>query len=390
MTMSSRKKLDQAIGDYLLWMIDQGYSRSTWGFYNRVLQRYAGFAGDMDWEIIFSKETMADFGRECRLVQFEPPIRGLARYLYKHERITKSLDTKEVLLPGIYQRYLDYYQKTSQVCRRQVVNTRRVLVLFSRWMVAEKKKFVDFTIEDADRFQAEVSNTYRFKTREHHRCVLRGLLRWLYQQKILRRNLAPLVIAPPQYARAVPPRFLRPAELKKILARQPQTPKEKRAWAMLNLACFLGLRPREISLIRLDDIQFSKQEIILPRRKAANPICLALPMTVVKAIGQYIVDTRIETKKRELFLRLCPPYGPVSGQLVGREITCWMRQSGVEATAYQLRHTYALNLLKAGVSVFEIKEMLGHDRIESTSRYLAIETDMMRDILFNEKNHGKT
>jgi len=61
----------------------------------------------------------------------------------------------------------------------------------------------------------------------------------------------------------------------------------------------------------------------------------------------------------------------------------------VEATAYQLRHTYALNLLKAGVSVFEIKEMLGHDRIESTSRYLAIETDMMRDILFNEKNHEK-
>jgi len=385
MTINSRKKLAQAIEDYLFWMIDHGYSRSTWVFYNRVLQRYARFAGDMDWEIIFSKETMADFGRECRLAQFELPIRGLARYLYKHERLAKSPDTKEVLLPEIYQRYLDYYQKTRQVGRRQFLNTRRVLVLLNRWMTAEEKKFVDFTIEDADRFQAEVSNTYRFKTREHHRCVLRGLFRWLYQEKILRRNLAPLVIAPPQYARAVPPRFLRPAELKTILARQPQTPKEKRAWAMLHLACFLGLRPKEISLIRLDDIQFSKQEIILPRRKAANPICLTLPMAVVRAIGQYIVDTRIKTEKRELFLRLCPPYGPVSSQVVGQEITRWMRQSGVEATAYQLRHTYALNLLKAGVSVFEIKEMLGHDRIESTSRYLAIETDMMRDILFNEK-----
>ena len=31
------------------------------------------------------------------------------------------------------------------------------------------------------------------------------------------------------------------------------------------------------------------------------------------------------------------------------------------ATPYRLRHTHAQHLLEAGVSVFEIKEMLGHD-----------------------------
>ena len=381
----SREKLDQAVSDYLLWMIDQHYSHSTWSFYKRVLERYVKFAGDMEWETVFSKETMANFGSECRLVQFEPPIRGLARYLYNHDRLAKSLDTKEVLLPEVYQRYLDYYQKCRQVCRVQILNTRRVLALFNQWVTGENKKLSDFTIEDADRFQAEVSNTYRFKTREHHRCVLRGLFRWLYQQKIFRRDLAALLIAPPQYARTVPPRFLRPAELKKIFAQQPKTPREKRAWAMLHIACFSGLRPKEISLIRLDDIDFSRQEIILPQRKGANPMSMALPMPVVRAIAQYIIDTRIDTERRELFLRLRPPHAPVSGQRVGKDITQWMRSNGVEATAYQLRHTYALNLLKAGASVFEIKEMLGHDRIQATSRYLSIQTDMMREVLFHEK-----
>ena len=101
--MSSTEKLDQAVSDYLLWMIDQGYSLSTWSFYKRVLERYVKFAGDMEWETVFSKKTMAGFNRECRLVQFEPPIRGLACYLYRHERIAGSMDTKEVLLPEVYQ-----------------------------------------------------------------------------------------------------------------------------------------------------------------------------------------------------------------------------------------------------------------------------------------------
>jgi len=382
--MSRQGKLVKAVADYLLWMIDQGYSHSTWLFYKRVLERFVEFAGDMEWETVFSMETMAAFGRYCGLVQFEPPIRGLARYLYKHGRLARSMDTKEVALPGIYQRYLDYYQKSRQVCRRRVSNIRRVLALFCQWMTGQKRELSDFTIEDADRFQAEVSSAYGVATRKHHRCVLRGFLGWLYQQKIIRRDLAPLLIARPQYARAVPPRFLRPAELKKLFVRQPQTPRENRAWAMLHLAYFLGLRPREVSLVRLDDINFSRQEIILPERKSANPMTMALPMPVVRAIARYVVDTRVDTQRREVFLRLIPPYDPVSGQRVGKEITQWMRESGVDATAYQLRHTYALNLLKAGASVFEIKEMLGHDSIQSTSRYLSIQTDMMREVLFHE------
>ena len=385
--MNKTEKLDQAITDYLLWMIEQNYSQSTWSFYNRILKRYQKFIcnqNEMDWETFFNKETMADFGRECGLVQFKPPIRGLARYLFQKKRLAKSMDTKEVLLPEVYQRYLEYYQNTRQVCRLQVLHTRRLLVLFSQWMTEEKTELREFEIEHADRFQAEVSNTYGPDTRQHHRSMLRGLFRWLHQQKMIRRDLAPLLVAPPQYGLAIPPKFLRPAELQKLFTRQPQTATEKRAWAMFHLGYFLGLRPKEISLIRLDDIDFSRQEIIFPQRKGANPICMALPMPVIRAIAEYIIDTRPETAKRELFLCLRPPHTPVSGQVVGRSISQWMRRSGVEATAYHLRHTHALNLLKAGTSVFEIKEMLGHDRIQTTSRYLSIQSDMMREVLFNE------
>ena len=48
------------------------------------------------------------------------------------------------------------------------------------------------------------------------------------------------------------------------------------------------------------------------------------------------------------------------------------------------RHTYAQNLLQIGRPIQEIKEMLGHDSIQSSGRYIQIHTELMRKVLFNE------
>jgi len=37
-----------------------------------------------------------------------------------------------------------------------------------------------------------------------------------------------------------------------------------------------------------------------------------------------------------------------------------------------------------GRSIYEIKEMLGHDEIYSTQKYLHIHVDLMRKVLFHE------
>jgi site-specific recombinase XerD len=183
---------------------------------------------------------------------------------------------------------------------------------------------------------------------------------------------------------AKPPHFLRPDEIKKLFAVSPVTPIEQRAWAMLHLAYYLGLRPVEISRISLDDILFSKQEIILPARKSCNPISIPLPVAAIKAIADYVINVRPESEKRELFLKLRAPYKPIKSASVCRCITAWMRNADVPGSAYWLRHTYAQNLLEADASTFEIKEMLGHDRIQTTRRYLKIHFTMMREVLFDE------
>jgi len=280
-------RFNQAVQDYLLWMIDRDYSSSTWNFYERLLLRFGSYISgrDLPWESIFTRKTLRDFGSECKLVQFQSPIRGLGRYLYKQQKISKSMDRrKEVALPARYHEYLVYYEKTHQVCRRQVLNSERILVLFAEWLTGNKLELKNLCIEHLDAFQVEISNRYAPETRRRHRTVLRGLLGWLYQQKVIRRNLSPLLVGAPQYAKAIPPKFLRPEELQKLFAINPQTASEYRTRAMLYLACSLGLRPKEISLISLDDINFARQEIRLPQRKSANPISIPLPLVTIRAI----------------------------------------------------------------------------------------------------------
>jgi site-specific recombinase XerD len=69
---------------------------------------------------------------------------------------------------------------------------------------------------------------------------------------------------------------------------------------------------------------------------------------------------------------------------VSFNISLCFRNAGIKGSAYWLRHTYAQNLLQAEASIFEIKEMLGHDVIRTSQKYLSVHTKLMRKVLFDE------
>ena len=78
------------------------------------------------------------------------------------------------------------------------------------------------------------------------------------------------------------------------------------------------------------------------------------------------------------------PHSPIQPGTVVGAIGKVMKKADLSSSAYWLRHTYAQNLLGIGRSIYEIKEMMGHQNIQSTQRYLYIDTEQMRKVLFNE------
>ena len=219
-----------------------------------------------------------------------------------------------------------------------------------------------------------------------YRSIIRGFLSYLYHQRqILKRDLAPLVVGAPMFAKAKPPTFLRSNELKSMfdsidLCSQTGL----RTYAMLQLAYSLGLRPIEICQITLDNISFRKAELNINWRKCHNPLRLPLAEVTIKAIAAYIIGARPQSTLRTLFLSLMPPYGSITPTTVHYYFKTAMQKINPAASVYWLRHTYAQNLLQARVSLYEIKELLGHDSIESTRKYLLIHIKLMREVLFDE------
>jgi site-specific recombinase XerD len=122
----------------------------------------------------------------------------------------------------------------------------------------------------------------------------------------------------------------------------------------------------------------------MQKRKGDRPITLPIPERTVKAIAAYILHARMKTTHRHLFMTRTRPYRPLSSSSVNADIFRAMKNAGLSSSAYWLRHTYAQHLLHLGRSIYEIKEMLGHQAIQHTQAYLHIHTELMRKVLLNE------
>jgi site-specific recombinase XerD len=380
------KKLKQAVDDYLLWMISSGYADKTIKRNEKILDHFVCFTQrhKISWENVFRSQNIKQFHKntKCELTA----VRGFCRYLVKQNKIVAPIEKEKYQLADIYEAYLHYYATARQVNNRRIQSIRRVLAAFQDYLENKKIKLNALTIEHLDAFFAQFNGGFSPATCQTYRSIVRGFLSYLFHQRqILKRDLAPLVVGAHMFAQAKPPTFLRADELKKLFDNIDLSSQSGlRTYAMLQLAYTLGLRPIEICQITLDDISFGKAELNINWRKGRNPLKLPFTEVTIKAIAAYIIGARPQSAHRTLFLSLRPPYAPITPTTVNHHFKVHMQKVNPAATAYWLRHTYAQNLLQTGVSLYEIKELMGHDSIEATRKYLLIHIKLMREVLFDE------
>jgi len=285
----------------------------------------------------------------------------------------------------VFEQYLDYY--SVQVRRmHSVYCMRKILSGLNLYLQKSNITLCKISIEQVDHFLVLYNKNYALGTCRVNRSYLREFLKYLYRSGYIKKNLATLVKSPPEFARSKPPKFLRAKEVRKLFGSLDLcVPKDLRTYATIHLVYYLGLRPREVSMITLNDISFRQKEIFIRSRKNFSPAHLPLPDDTIKAITAYIVGGRPKSEHRTLFLQLVPPYKPVNiNNDVAYHIRDCMRKNNLSATTYWLRHSYAQNLLESGASIYAIKEMMGHKTIESTRRYLSIHIQLMREVILDE------
>ena len=351
-----------------------------------ILLDFLRFAArnEMVWEDMFAPQTLKEF---CPFSGFKHASRALialSGFLSVNGRIPRSLriPRRQIQLPDPFESYL--HQQSHKASFNYLRQVKGFLASFHSYLEKHSIALARLKIEDLDHFLAQLKVAR--STRSIYRSHLRGLLKYLHhERRILKKDLAPLLVGPRLFSEQKPPKFLRPQEVQTLFASLSlSTRSDIRTCAMVHLAYTLGLRPVEIGNITLDDISFRKAVLTLSNRKGLNPVTLPLPEQTIKAIAAYLAKARPKSLSRHLFVGFPFPYPPVQSSSVSQCISKAMKRAGLPFSAYSLRHTYAQNLLHMGQSIYEIKEMLGHDNIHSTQKYLHIHVDLMRKALFHE------
>jgi site-specific recombinase XerD len=391
MNHSESKRLSQSIEHYLLQRIEQGYSDTHIDSQCKILQEFQPFVEKRveEWDTIFTLKILQEFMQEGNSDERRRAVRGLANFLYREKQISQPIPRKSrPKLPKLFEDYLHYCATTRYDTEKTVKHIRRVLEAFDHFLNRHNLDLLSINIEQIDSFEQEYNAAYAQQSQKFNRSCFKLFLRYLYHEHhALKQDYAALLKVPRIYHGTKPPCFLRTGEIQQLFdSMTPTTPAELRAYTMVHIAYTMGLRPQEISRLTLDDIQFGKAEMNIRYRKAGMPVTMPIPQKTLKAIAAYLVGGRPENDCRELFLQCCRPYRPVSSPTVCYAIRTCMQKAGLpeEITPYWLRHTYAQHLLEAGISVFEIKEMLGHDDIEATKRYLHIDIKHMRRVILGE------
>lgn len=292
------------------------------------------------------------------------------------------MDTENKVTKAV-ENYLDYYRDLVSV--EAASNAKRTLTDFAAYLQSANVSLGNISIDQVDQFLAVCNKGYAPGTCKIHRSCIRKFLKYLYQYEDLNKDLSALIVSPPEFGQLKPIKFLRTHEVQKLFdSLELSTAKDLRTNAAIHLAYYLGLRPKEIRSLTLDDISFRQKEIFIRSRKNCTPAHLPLPDNIIKAITAYIVGGRPETQSRVLFLQLIPPHKPANTNDIPRDIKECMTKNNLASSTYWLRHSFAQNMLESGMSIYEIKEMMGHKSLDSTKKYLSIHIGLMREVILDE------
>lgn len=165
------------------------------------------------------------------------------------------------------------------------------------------------------------------------------------------------------------------------------TDKGRRDYAIFLISLRIGLRASDISKLKLTDINWTEKTVRVVQKKTRTALVLPLPVDVGNAVADYILHSRYKTDIPYVFLRLRKsssdtPMDPTSFNGYLREYmeAAGMKREGWDGKSFHaLRRTAGTKMVTSGTPVSTVAQVLGHNSIESSKRYISLDTERLRE-----------
>jgi site-specific recombinase XerD len=277
------------------------------------------------------------------------------------------------------QRYLQHYQTTG-VCAERVDQVRREIERFGLWL---KRRRPQPQLEhvNADHLRDYLSQRAQFRAKATLSGVmstLRCLGAWLVQQGIWQQNPLKWMKGPRLCPFARVPRRLSSTSLDRLWeeAAQSRGTFARLQWlAILGLLYGMGLRRGEVHLLDIDHFDGEQATLLIQGTKTQRQRQMVAAELVQRCLEAYLpvrakrLARLGRSGEKALFINR---WGQrLSGGAISHGIHRIARRADVALTSlHQLRHSCASDLLEAGASLPQVQQVLGHQCISTTLRYL--------------------
>lgn len=238
-------------------------------------------------------------------------------------------------------------------------------------------------------FTAERSAAGLAKTTVREGCsVLRVFLRYAAREGLVGGELWKTVEWPQVYRLSDIPRSITWEEVGKVLAAvDRRTPVGRRDYAILMLLATYGLRAREVAALTLDDIDWKRERLAVPERKAGHSTAFPLSRAAGEAVADYLRHGRPDTPDRHIFFRAVAPLQPLGTDAISSCAGRHLVRAGVSVPrpgSHTLRHSAVQRLVDTGFSLKTIGDYAGHRSAASTQIYGKVAVEPLRQVALGD------
>ena len=379
-----------------------GYTKGSMTFYRRRWNQLMAYAEDrgecyyteqlgMDFLKEFFGVTQEDFSRTLPQAETQEirVIRMVGDFQLHHAVLRRYLKHKEILTTPFFVDIRSRFQSSCEKKGYSQITTEHYVKQSSYLMdYLAAQGMNDFTAVTLDTVNAYIRTLagFSYKTVEQHICSLRAFFRFLYQEGIMPDDLAakmPMVKARKQTAI---PSVWTHEELKQLVgAIDRGSPKGRRDYAIILIACRLGLRCTDIKNLCFENFNWTEKKICFNQSKTGQPMELPLVPDVGWAVIDYLKYGRPKVDSSRIFVRHMAPFLPFAeGDHLDQLIKAYMVKAhipmrGKHRGMHSLRHTMASVLLEKDTPLPVISDIIGHLDTNSTAVYLKVDMERLAE-----------
>lgn len=156
--------------------------------------------------------------------------------------------------------------------------------------------------------------------------------------------------------------------------------------AMIELFYSTGCSLSEMVNLKISDIDFTSKEVHLFGKGSKHRT------SYLNAKVEYMLKKYFELERPKdsisdsVFVIFRKPYNEMHKGSIYARVKAIQKRSGIERSLFPhlLRHTMATDALNRGMNVAEVKEILGHEKLDTTMIYAKISHDSVK---FNHKRY---